>query len=43
MRKSFRIDSSIRQECIIFPWIFSAYMDGVMKEVKMGVERMEIV
>ena len=33
----FRIDSGVRQGCIISPWIFNVYMDAVfMKEVKMG-------
>ena len=29
-----RIDSGVRQECIMYPWLFSVYMDGVMKEIK---------
>ena len=35
----FRIDSGIRQGCIMSPWLFNVYMDGVMKEVKMGMGR----
>ena len=35
----FRIDSGVRQGCIMSPWLLNAYMDGVMKEVKMGMER----
>ena len=31
----FRINRGVRQGCIMFPWLFNAYMDGVMKEVKM--------
>ena len=27
----FRIDSGVRQGCIMFPWLFNVYMDGVMK------------
>ena len=34
----FRIDIGMRQECIMSPWLFNLYMDGVM-EVKMGMER----
>ena len=34
--KRFRIDSGVRQGCIMFPWMFNVYMDGVMKKVKMG-------
>ena len=34
-REQFRIDSGVRQECILSPLLFNVYMDGVMKEVKM--------
>ena len=34
-----RIDSGMRPECIISPWLFNVYMDGVMKEAKMGMGR----
>ena len=33
--EQFRIDSGVRQGCIVSPWLFNVYMDGVMKEVKM--------
>ena len=33
----FRIDSGVRQGCIICHWLFNVYMDTVMKEVKMGI------
>ena len=39
MSEQFRIDSGVRQGCIMFPWLFNAYMDEVMKEVKMGMGR----
>ena len=35
----FRINSSVRQGCIMSPWLFNVYMDKVMKEVKMKMER----
>ena len=35
----FRIDSGVRQGCIMSPWLFNVYMDGVMKKVKMGMGR----
>ena len=35
----FRIDSGVRQGCIMSPWIFNVYMDAVMKEVKMRMGR----
>ena len=40
----FRIDSGVRQVCIISPWIFNVYTDAVMKELKMrtGEEGSEI-
>ena len=37
--EQFRIDSRMRQGCIMFPWVFNVYMDVVMKDVKMGMER----
>ena len=33
----FRIGSGVRQRCIMSPWLFNVYMDGVMKEVEMGM------
>ena len=35
----FRIDSGMRQGCIMSPRLFNVYMDGVMKEVRMRMER----
>ena len=37
--KRFRIDIGVKQGCIMSPWLFSVYMDAVMKEVKMGMGR----
>ena len=34
-----RIDSGVGQECIMSPWLFNAYMDAVLKEVKIGMGR----
>ena len=36
---SSRIDSGIRLGCIMSPWLFNIYMDGVIKEGKMGMGR----
>ena len=36
----FIIDSDVRHDCIITPWLFNVYMDAVMKEVKVGKGRM---
>ena len=38
----FRINRGVRQGCIMFPWLFNAYMDTVMKEVKIGMGRREV-
>ena len=36
--KCFRMNSGLKQGCIIFPWLFSIYMDTVIKEVKIEME-----
>ena len=35
----FKMDSGVKQGCIVFPWLFNVYIDAVMKEVKMGMRR----
>ena len=37
--EQFRINSGVRQGCIMSPWLFNVYADGVMKEVKMEMGR----
>ena len=37
----FRIDSGVRQGCIMSPWFFNVYMDAVMKKVMMGMVRVK--
>ena len=37
--EQFRIDSGVSQGYIMSPWRFNVYMDGVLKEVKMGKGR----
>ena len=32
-----RIDSGVREMCIMYPWLFNVYMDVVMKKLKMGM------
>ena len=34
----FRTDSGVRQGCIMFPWQFNVYMNGVKKDGKEGSE-----
>ena len=36
----FKIDSGVRQDCIISPWPFNVYFDAMLKKGKMGMERM---
>src|SRR5678815_6089223 len=33
----FRINSGVRQGCVMSPWLFNLYMDGVMKEFEVGM------
>ena len=35
----FRIDSGLRQGCIMSTWLFNVYMDAMLKEVKMVMRR----
>ena len=37
--REFRIDSGVRQGCILSPWLFNVHMDVVMKDVKIGMGR----
>ena len=37
--EQFRIDSGVRQGCIMSPWLFNVYLDEEMKEVKMEMGR----
>ena len=37
----FRINSGVRQGCIISPWLFNVYVDTVMMEGKKGVRLQE--
>ena len=39
----FRIDSGLRQWCIMSPLLFNVYMDGVMKEMGMGREGVRLL
>ena len=33
----FRINSGVRQVCIMSPWLFNIYVDAMMKELKMEI------
>ena len=36
----FNINSGVRQGCVMSPWLFNLYMDGVMKELEVGWQEM---
>ena len=36
-REYFRIESGVRQGCIMPHWLFSVYMDQVIKKMKMQI------
>ena len=38
----FRIESGVRKGYVMSTWLFNAYMDAVMKKVKMGAGRMGV-
>ena len=33
----FEIENGVKQGCVMSPWLFNIYMDGVMKEVRQGM------
>ena len=37
--EQFKIDSRVRQSCIMSPWLLNVYMNVVMREVKIGIGR----
>ncbi len=38
----FEIKVGLRQGCVMSPWLFNIYMDGVMREVKGRVGEVEV-
>ncbi len=34
---SFNVEVGVRQGCIMSPWLFNIYMDGRIREMKVGV------
>ena len=38
----FRINNGVRKSCIMSSWLFKVYIDGVMKEVKIGYRKMGV-
>ena len=35
LSESFEVNVGLRQGCVMSPWLFNVYMDGVVREVKM--------
>ncbi len=34
---SFSVEVGVRQGCMMSPWLFNVYMDGCIREMKVGV------
>ncbi len=37
LSESFNVEVGVRQGCVMSPWLFSVYMDGCIREMKVGV------
>lgn len=37
LSESFNVEVDVRQGCVMSPWLFSLYMDGCIREMKVGV------
>ncbi len=37
LSESFSVEVGVRQGCIMSPWLFNIYMDGCIREMKVGV------
>ncbi len=35
--ESFKVEVGVRQGCLMSPWLFNIYMDGCIREMKVGV------
>ncbi len=38
LSESFNVEVGVRQGCIMSPWLFSIYMEGRIREMKLGVQ-----
>ncbi len=37
LSESFSVEVGVRQGCVMSPWLFNIYMDGCIREMKVGV------
>ncbi len=37
LSESYSVKVSVRQGCVMSPWLFNIYMDGCIREMKVGV------
>ncbi len=37
LSESFSVEVGVRQGCVMSPWLFNTYMDGCIREMKVGV------
>ncbi len=37
LSESFSVEVGVKQGCVMSPWLFYIYMDGCIKEMKVGV------
>ncbi len=40
MSESFNTEVGVRQGCVMSPWLFNIYMDGCIREMKVGVREL---
>ncbi len=38
---SFNVEVGVRQGCVMSPWLFNIYMDGCIREMKVGVRDLD--
>ncbi len=38
LSESYNVEVDARQGCVMSPWLFNIYMDGCIREMKVGVQ-----
>ncbi len=38
LSENFKVEMGVRQGCVMSPWLFNMYMDGCIREMKVGVQ-----